>query len=240
MTTTQKKMIWAWPTRAFHWLLALGFIVAFITGESDNLRNIHAAFGLLAGGAVLFRIFYGFTGPMYSRFSDFPLGLNQMKLFFGNLFKSPQTYTGHNPPASMVMLSIIIAGVVTALSGYLAYNQPAWISVDFHAVGEFHEIIAKVFLFLVLAHLAGVISDLLLHGKKAALSSILNGLKDTSDPAVTLKPIHQITGIAMVVFSVLLFTLAVNQKTPQKAIGNRTEANQENEAEDAESDHFDD
>lgn len=240
MTTTQKKMIWAWPTRAFHWLLAIGFFIAFITGEYDNIRNIHAAFGLMAGGAVLFRIFYGFTGPVYSRFSDFPMGLNQMKLFFGNLFKAPQTYTGHNPPASIIMLAIMIVGVVTAASGYLTYNQPAWISVDFHAVEEFHEVIAKVFLFLVLAHLAGVIIDFLQHGKQSALFSIFNGLKVTNEPAVTLKPIHQITGLTMVIFSVLFFTVAVNQKKPQRVDGTQTEAKQESKTADTESGHSDD
>ncbi len=233
-------MIWAWPTRAFHWLLAFGFIIAFITGETDHLRNVHAAFGLMAGGAVLFRLFYGFSGPMYSRFSDFPMGLNQMKLFFGNLFKSPQTYPGHNPPASIIMLAIMIVGVVTAASGYVTYNQPVWISVDFHAVGEFHEVIAKVFMILVLVHLAGVIIDYLQHGKQGALFSIFNGLKVTNKPAVALKSIHQITGVAMVVVSVLLFALAVNQKTPQKPEGTQTETNQGTKSADVESDHSDD
>ena len=47
-----KTLIWALPTRLFHWLLAISFAFAYILGHFDDFIRFHFAFGALIGTLV--------------------------------------------------------------------------------------------------------------------------------------------------------------------------------------------
>ena len=101
----KKSYIWSLPTRIFHALFAVFILIAFLT-DDDKLLNYHAVIGYSVLILLLFRFIWGFMGPKYSRFKDFPTGKKDVKEFLGNIFEENQKYLGHNPLASYVMITI--------------------------------------------------------------------------------------------------------------------------------------
>lgn len=175
-----KTLVWTIPTRIFHWLLALSFTAAYILGDFDDLINYHFAFGAFVSVLIIFRILFGLIGPKYSNFRDFPIGLNHQKAFVKNYF-SKNNYVGHNPAAALIMLAILLVGLFCGISGYL-------LTVDgnstFNIIGnsewleDTHEVLANVFLALVIMHLVGVFADAVFHWKTGTLTSIFSGYKN--------------------------------------------------------------
>ncbi|PKP53553.1 MAG: hypothetical protein CVT92_03700 [Bacteroidetes bacterium HGW-Bacteroidetes-1] len=208
-----KTLIWAWPTRAFHWLLAVGFTSAYILGDFDDYRQFHFAFGSMVGVLVAMRIIYGLIGPRFSRFSQFPIGLSNQVEFVKSIRIGKTIFHGHNPLASLVMLGILFIGILTSLSGYLMYLSESQ-SYTFVFGGEFleevHEVFANLFLGLVIFHLVGVLVDLILHGKKGAFGSIFSGFKNIETKPATANIFHQLFGIIWIIAAFVIFYLAFN------------------------------
>lgn len=219
-----RTLIWAWPTRVFHWMLAIGFAFAYILGDFDDYRQFHFAFGAMVGVLALMRIIYGFIGPRYSRFSNFPVGLKNQIAFAKSVFSKQTDYIGHNPVASLVMLGIMITGVFTAISGYLQYlneSQGEILFVGGYFVKEAHEIFANVFLGLVIFHLAGVLVDLFLHGKAGAFFSIFNGFKSVEAKPASIGTFLQFFGVIWIFAAIFIFYLAFNLSPLEKNDQNR-------------------
>ena len=59
---SNKIMVWDFPTRTFHWLLALSFVGAFITGDSERYREIHLLLGYTMLALIGFRLVWGIVG----------------------------------------------------------------------------------------------------------------------------------------------------------------------------------
>lgn len=176
-----KTLVWSLPTRIFHWLLTVGFAVAYILGDYDELQNYHFAFGAFVGVLILFRLFYGLFGPKYSHFRDFPIGAGQLIEFVKTFFSKTKVYVGHNPAASIVMLSIFVIGILCSISGYLMYateNQVLNFAGGKDFLEDTHKVLANLFLGLVGIHLLGVFTDVVFHGKTGTLLSIFNGYKN--------------------------------------------------------------
>ena len=218
-----KTKIWSLTTRISHWLLAIGFTIAYITGENEWQMNYHYAFGALVGGILLFRIFYGIIGPKYSNFKDFPMGISQQIDFIKNYFSKNHTYVGHNPLASLVMFSMMFLGVFTAITGYFwatETSQFLGFTLTEEMVEEGHEIGAKLFLILVFAHLAGIFADTIFHRKTGTLGSIFTGFKNVQAEASETNAFHKVfsllwLGVPMFLFY-LAFGLPVNDRSNER------------------------
>lgn len=192
-----KTKIWSITTRISHWLLAIGFTIAFITGENEWQMNYHYSFGALVGGILLFRIIYGLIGPRYSNFKDFPMGISNQINFLKNYF-SKNTYVGHNPLASLVMFSMMFVGIFTAITGYLWATETAnflGFTLTEEMVEESHEIGANIFLILVFTHLAGILADTIFHRKMGTLGSIFTGYKNVETEAGNTNAFHKIFSV---------------------------------------------
>lgn len=209
---TQKNLstlVWGIPTRLFHWLLAVSFASAYILSDFDDLLSFHFAFGALAGGLLAGRIVWGFAGPRYSRFKDFPLSFSKISQFVRSVKNA--SFVGHNPLASMVMLGIMVVGVATALSGYMLYQSDLQImpfNKDF--TEELHEVMANLFLLLIILHLTGLMADLLLHQKNSAFLSIFTGQKNVSAPPASINFYQKILAVGWFALAFSLFVLARN------------------------------
>lgn len=55
------------PSRAFHALLALCFLGAYLSADSENWRRVHLALGYACLGLLAFRAVYGLVGPAPQR-----------------------------------------------------------------------------------------------------------------------------------------------------------------------------
>ena len=187
----QKSYIWSLPTRVFHSLFVLFILLAFLTGDEDNLLNYHAIIGYAILILLIFRFFWGFIGPKYSLFKDFPIGKQKVKEFLEHIFEENQKYIGHNPLASYVMFAMLIVAFLTIITGILAFgiqegkgilsslNSPFFKEMELFK--GIHEVLSTLFIALIAAHVSGVLADRLLHKKHETLNSIVTGYKVTQE-----------------------------------------------------------
>ena len=115
----KKIRIWDLPTRVFHWLFALAVFGAIIT---DFLGEIewHSYCGYTALVLVIFRIIWGFVGPLHARFSSFVTSFSKLKTFLKDK-KSDQL--GHNPLGALSVLAMLVIVLVQATSGLFADDE---------------------------------------------------------------------------------------------------------------------
>jgi len=225
-----KTYIWTAPTRIFHWLLAIGFTVAYILGDFDNLINLHFGFGAFVGALLFFRILFGLFGPIYSRFTDFPIGLNSQREFINSFFSKTKNYVGHNPAASLIMLSILFVGIICSISGYFLYadeNNVLNIGINEDFLEELHEITANLFLILVGIHLLGILFETLFHKKTGTLKSIFTGYKNIESKAAKLNGFHKIFMLLWFIIPFYVFYLAYELPVNSKEKENKIEQNEQ-------------
>jgi cytochrome b len=109
-----KKLVWDFPTRAFHWLLALSLVGSWITAEAGfEWTEIHFLLGYFSLGLVLFRLIWGFVGTTYARFSQFVKSPVRVFSYLPMLFsRRPPTDLGHNPIGGWsVLLMLTLVGI---------------------------------------------------------------------------------------------------------------------------------
>lgn len=182
MEKEAKTYVWGIPTRLFHWMLAISLVGAYIAEE--DFITLHVAFGYTAGILIFFRLIWGIAGPKYSHFRDFPVGFKSITGYIRGLGKSGNVYSGHNPPASLVMLGIMCIVVLVAFSGMMTLSQEAgqglFKSLTLPAGIEFkevHEFWVQVLIGLVILHLIGLVADLVMHRSASVLKSMFTGYK---------------------------------------------------------------
>lgn len=219
-----KTYVWTLINRIFHWLLAIGFVLAYILGDFDEFHSLHFAFGAFVGTLLFFRILFGFFGPAYAHFRDFPINLKNQIAFFKNFKKEDATYVGHNPAAAAVMLAIFIMGFMTAFIGFMLYNARFQgyfnVSINPRTLKELHEIFANVFLVLVLVHLLGILVDFLFRKKEQTLVSMVTGFKKVKGNNASLNKVQQVFSTIWVLAAILVFVLAYNFPLQKKQSSN--------------------
>ena len=126
--------VWDIQTRIFHWSLVLFLLCTVVTADilsffgidlvnKDSWLTFHICTGVAVGMLLLFRIFWGFSGPRYSRFSSLHLSLAKLISYFKAVIKNEKVnYTGHNPAASWSALAIITLGLLAALTGAVVFG----------------------------------------------------------------------------------------------------------------------
>ncbi|HMA88464.1 MAG TPA: cytochrome b/b6 domain-containing protein [Burkholderiales bacterium] len=166
--TSSKILVWDLPTRAFHWLLALAFVGAFATSDSERLRDWHVLFGYTMAGLVAFRVVWGAIGTRYARFSSFAFGPKTVLAYLKSLLSvEPQHHLGHNPAGSWAIYALLALVLFAAGTGYAAYSN-----VGGHWMEELHEGIANALMAMVAVHLAGVLVSSLLHRENLARAMV--------------------------------------------------------------------
>ena len=222
---TMKTYIWSMPTRIFHWLLVIGMITAYLVSEEEELLNIHSSVGYMVGILIIFRIIWGFAGPKYSRFSDFPIGVNSLKTFFTDIKSSKTKSQGHNPGASVVMLGIILFSLIIVVSGTLllasegqglfAFIQTG-LSED--ALKGIHEIAVNIVIGLVILHLLGNLVDFIFNKKAGTLQSMFTGYKNIEGESIQLSSSQKIIATIGIVLALAILPYSlITQKITIKA-----------------------
>lgn len=219
----KRAYIWTLPTRLFHWLLVLYILIMFISSDEESLLNIHAAFGYGVGILIFFRIVWGFIGPNYSRFSNWPLNIKEAIEFTKNILH-PKLYIGHNPAASFVMLGIILVVFLTALSGVLTYGIQEGRGIlaflnssyfkEMELFEEIHEFFSNLLLLLIAAHLGGVAVDRVLHKENGTLQSIFSGYKNVEAKDEQLNLFQKIVASLFLAAAIAVPIVALSFKTP--------------------------
>ena len=175
-------LVWDWPVRLGHWLMVGGFIVAWLTSESESWRLVHAAAGAIVVAVALFRLPWGLIGSRYARFADFVRGPRAVIAYVGSLLNlQPDHHNGHNPAGGWAIVALLGLGILCGLSGWAIYNE-----LGGHWLEELHEGLAASMLTVVIVHVAGVISSSVLHGEnliRAMVHGRKQGLPEAAIPS---------------------------------------------------------
>lgn len=164
----QKILVWDWPVRLGHWLMAGGFILAWLTGDSETFRLVHVVAGATVLAVASFRLPWGFIGSRYARFVDFVRGPTALKTYFGQLIRlEAPHHVGHNPAGGWAIMLLLALGILTGLAGWAIYDD-----IGGHLLEELHEGLATAMLTVVCIHLIGVLSGSLLHGENLVRTMI--------------------------------------------------------------------
>jgi cytochrome b len=170
--TNSSVMVWDLPVRIGHWLLAGSFLVAWLTGESEEWRLVHVVAGGTMVGVALFRVLWGLIGSRYALFVDFVRGPQAVLSYLTSLLgRKPQHYVGHNPAGGWAIVALLALTLLSGFSGWLNYQD---IGGDWTA--ELHELAANAMLLVVLVHLAGVAVGSYKHGENLP-RTMVTGLK---------------------------------------------------------------
>lgn len=177
--------VWDPLVRFGHWALVLAFAIAYITGEEEREpSDWHEWAGYIVGGIVVWRVLWGLIGPRLARFSDFVVWPRSALAYLFNLSTGrARRYLGHSPAGGTMVVALLAFLALTVVTGILAEQQvggtssaqaDAGLVPQAHAgkqdqttaghkaeggesfVGELHDSLANITLFLVVLHLIGV------------------------------------------------------------------------------------
>jgi len=155
----KKVLVWDAPVRLGHWLMAGGFALAWLTGESEAWRLVHVFAGGAVTAAALFRLLWGIIGSRHARFASFVRGPGQVFGYLKSLpRRAPPHYTGHNPAGAWAVVALLALALLSGASGWMAYQD---IGADWLA--KAHEICTGAMLAVAAAHVLGVIASSLAH-----------------------------------------------------------------------------
>lgn len=195
----QKILVWDWPVRLGHWLMAGSFIVAWLTSESETWRLVHVIAGSTVLAVALFRLPWGFIGSRYARFVDFVRGPMAVKDYLASLLRlEPNRHVGHNPAGGWAIVVLLVLAVLSGLSGWAIYND-----IGGDIFEEVHEGLTAATLTVVIVHLAGVFSGSLVHGEnlvRAMLTGCKQGAPEEAIPSA--RPLAAIALLAWIALTV--------------------------------------
>lgn len=145
------------PTRIFHWALAGSFLgalaLATLTSDEGDAFPLHAMLGLVAVALVVLRLFWGFVGSRYARFSSFELRPGALVAYLrGVVGAGPATHrVAHNAASSWFALAAFACVLGLGATGVAMARGR-------ESAKELHEALAWTLLGLVGAHVAGVVA----------------------------------------------------------------------------------
>lgn len=112
--TRSPVRIWDFPTRLFHWALAVCVIGAYVSVKLGGLyMDWHLRFGLATLGLIVFRVLWGLVGPRYARFATFVRGPGTIKRYL----QGAVTSAGHNPLGALSVIAMLALLGFQATSG---------------------------------------------------------------------------------------------------------------------------
>lgn len=120
MGAKQQIKVWDIAIRIFHWSLVVGFVIAYVSGEEEDLLHIYS--GYVVFGLILFRILWGSIGTRYARFWNFVYGPEATVTYVKSIFSGkPIHYLGHNPIGGWMVILMLVSLFAVSWSGLELY-----------------------------------------------------------------------------------------------------------------------
>lgn len=190
-----KSKVYDLPTRLFHWLFAglfLGaFAIAKLVDDDSPLFSQHMLLGLVLFSVTTLRVIWGFVGSHYARFTSLPLNPLRLAQYFGEILSSKgRQYFAHNPASAWAAITMILLSLGLGISGYLMATG------NKEAFEDIHELLANVFAFVAVGHVAGVILHSLRH-RDGIILSMIHGKKENTEDSLPIKHSHHFVAMGM-------------------------------------------
>lgn len=175
--------VWDLPTRLFHWLLILSLSGSLLSVFYIKNMDWHGLCGYSVLVLLLFRLFWGFAGGHWSRFSSFIPSVQQSLAYI----RQPAAWQqpGHNPLAAWSVWAILLVLMCQVASGLCAdddagFSGPLTVFVSNRNVEIFtfyHADIGKWLLcFLTGLHIAAVLFHIF-YKRQPLLHAMLTGFR---------------------------------------------------------------
>jgi cytochrome b len=112
-------LVWDWPTRLFHWVLAAAIGFEWWTYRVDQM-HWHKLCGFLIIALVIFRLCWGFAGASTARFSNFVRGPSHVLRYVRGELPAG---LGHNPLGGWSVLALLSLVLVVSGLGLFSVDQ---------------------------------------------------------------------------------------------------------------------
>jgi len=156
--------VWDFPTRFFHWGLAIAVATSLLSEQFGNM-DIHVISGHVVLALILFRIVWGFVGGRHARFADFVRGPSAVIRYAKSLFDGThKTTIGHNPLGALSVIGLLAVLAFQAGTGLFANDDILIEGPLFDLVSKstsdmltyYHGLSSNVLYGLIVLHLAAV------------------------------------------------------------------------------------
>ena len=165
----RKVPIWDRPTRIFHWVLAILFVVCFVSGSRGQF-DIHIPAGQALLVLVVARILWGLVGSETSRLSRLVRSPATILAYVQTVpRREPDRYGGHNPLGGLSVIAMLALLLLQTGLGLFAadvdglHEGPLSFLVSYdlaREASELHALVVDVLLVLVGLHLAAILFHL--------------------------------------------------------------------------------
>ena len=163
---SKRMMSWDAAVMVSHWLLAICFLGAVITQDSEKFRLAHVTMGYTMFGLVVFRLIWGIIGGKYARFSTIFPRLKKVMTYLRSLFTSqPQKFIGFHAVGFLTAYILLAVILMVTISGYLVYEE---IGPDLFE--DLHETLGNLLIAIVAIHVGGVLIHAILEKIKVKVS----------------------------------------------------------------------
>lgn len=193
------QLVWDFPTRLFHWLLAIAVSVSLITIELEDLSAIdwHMYSGYCLLGLLIFRLMWGFLGTQHARFSSFLSKPSEVITELRYLArKDSPSSDGHNPAGGWMVVVMLAVLLTQTITGLFAVDEVFLIEAPLASMAndlvlewtaQIHSLLGEYLIIaLIVLHLAAVsihqlkghpIINAMWHGKKPAIKNPISSHK---------------------------------------------------------------
>lgn len=192
-----KRLVWDWPLRLFHWLLAVTIGLLWLTQwlGYEHLTEIpavldldwmiiHMWLGYWMLGLIIFRILWGLVGPRHARFSRFFPSPGRIAAYLRGQSKAP----GHNPLGALMVFLMLGLVALQTVSGLFAsdsiftygpFADVEWVSPEVASLlNSIHHALFDYILIAIVIHIVAIVIYALflkqhllgpmIHGRKSA------------------------------------------------------------------------
>jgi cytochrome b len=183
--------VWDWPTRLFHWALALAVLGLLVTGNvGGNAMTWHLRLGYVVLTLLLFRLCWGLVGGHWSRFARWTYAPQRVWADLRGQAR-PEERVGHSPLGALSVWAMFLALALQVGSGLFSDDEIAFFGpltrfVSYEVVDaltDFHTEVGKfVVLALVVLHLLALLAYKLFK-RRALVAAMWHGDKVLDQPA---------------------------------------------------------
>ncbi len=186
-TTTSTIKVWDPLIRVFHWSLVFFFVFAFIT--EDDWESLHVQAGYAVSCLIGFRLLWGLVGTRNARFFSFIKPPRVVIAHLrGMLSCKSSHYLGHNPVAAVMVVLLLLSIALVCFSGMVVIASEAqgplagtvFASWRGEWMEDVHEFLANFTVFLIAAHVCGVVFSSFLEGENLAKAMVTGKKKSRS------------------------------------------------------------
>ena len=153
----KRMLVWDSPVLFTHWLLAICFLGAILTQESEKFRLVHVTMGYTMLGIIGFRVIWGFIGSKYARFTTIkPRFLRVRENIQAILSGNKEFSIGLNAVGFVAAYLLMGLVLLVSATGYLVFNE-----IGPELISEIHELVGNLIIAVVVVHVGSIVLNVM-------------------------------------------------------------------------------